>query len=110
VTSYRIAPDAARRSILMLGGQAESGKNFNVVPEVCSFTIDRRINPEEDFHHEKRRLLAVLEEARATGIDLQVTILQEGGAAGVPEDAPLGAVLARNIREVTGCEARFEMC
>ena len=110
VTSYRIAPDAARRSILMLGGQAESGKNFNVVPEVCSFTIDRRINPEEDFREEKRRLLAVLEEARATGIDLQVTILQEGGAAGVPEDAPLGAALARNIREVTGSEARFEMC
>jgi acetylornithine deacetylase/succinyl-diaminopimelate desuccinylase-like protein len=110
MTSYRIAPEAARRSILMMGGQADAGKNFNVVPEVCSFTIDRRINPEEDFHEEKRRLLAVLEEARASGIDLQVTVLQEGAAAGVAEDAPLGVALVRNIREVTGREARFEMC
>src|SRR5882724_767600 len=110
VTSYRIAPEGARRSILMMGGQVEAGRNFNVVPEVCSFTIDRRINPEEDFHEEKRRLLAVLEEARAGGIDLQVTVLQEGSAAGAPEDAPLGRALARNIREVTGRDARFEMC
>jgi len=110
VTSYRIAPEGARRSILMMGGQVEAGKNFNVVPEVCSFTIDRRINPEEDFHEEKRRLLALLEEARAGGIDLQVTVLQEGSAAGAPEDAPLGRALARNIREVTGRDARFEMC
>jgi acetylornithine deacetylase/succinyl-diaminopimelate desuccinylase family protein len=109
-TSYCIAPDAARHSILMMGGQAEAGKNFNVVPDSCSFTIDRRINPEEDFGEEKRRLLAVLEEARAAGIDLQVTILQEGASAGVSEDSPLGAALARNVREVTGREARFEMC
>jgi len=110
VTSYRIAPEGARRSILKMGGQVEAGKNFNVVREACSFTIDRRINPEEDFHEEKRRLLAVLEEARAGGIDLQVTVLQEGSAAGAPEDAPLGRALARNIREVTGRDARFEMC
>ena len=110
VTSFRIAPEAARRSILMIGGQAESGKNFNVVPDVCSFTIDRRTNPEEDFREEKRRLLAVLDEARASGIDLQVTVLQEGASAGVAEDSPLGTALARNIREVTSREARFEMC
>jgi len=109
-TSYCIRPDAARRSILMMGGQAEAGKNFNVVPESCSFTIDRRINPEEDFDEEKCRLLAVLEEARAAGIDLQVQILQEGASAGASEDSPLGAALARNVSEVTGREARFEMC
>jgi succinyl-diaminopimelate desuccinylase len=109
-TSYRIAPAAARRSILMMGGQAAAGRNFNVVPEVCSFTIDRRTNPEEDFQEEKRRLLAVLDQARHSGIDLEVKILQEGASAGVPENAPLGAALARNIRQVTGRETRFEMC
>jgi succinyl-diaminopimelate desuccinylase len=110
MTSYRIAPAAARRSILMMGGEARAGRNFNVVPEVCSFTIDRRINPEEDLQEEKRRLLAVLDEGRASGMDLQVTILQEGGAAGVAEDAPLAVTLERHIREVTGREAGFEMC
>jgi acetylornithine deacetylase/succinyl-diaminopimelate desuccinylase-like protein len=45
-TAHRIEPDAARRSILLVGGRVEGGTNFNVVPEVCTFTVDRRINPE----------------------------------------------------------------
>lgn len=109
-TSFRIAPDAARRSILMLGGRAEGGTNFNVVPERCWFTVDRRINPEEDFDEEKQRLLAALQQARDGGIDLDVEILQEGRSCGVPEAAPAGRALARSITEVTGRPAQFEMC
>ena len=30
-------------------GEVQGGANFNVVPESFSFTVDRRINPEEDF-------------------------------------------------------------
>src|SRR5438270_4636504 len=44
-TQYNITPAAARKSILMLGGRAEGGTNFNVTPDSYSFTIDRRINP-----------------------------------------------------------------
>src|SRR5580658_3727921 len=36
-----------QRSLLMLGGRTERRTNYNVVPEFCSFTVDRRINPEE---------------------------------------------------------------
>src|ERR1035438_8847400 len=39
--------EAAQRSILMLGGRSEGGTNFNVVPDYCSFTVDRRIRSEE---------------------------------------------------------------
>ncbi len=109
-TAYEIAPESVRRSILMMGGRCESGSNFNVVPDSCSFTIDRRINPEEDFQTEKQRLLATLEEARKKGIDLGVEILQEGSSSGVPKDGLVGSALARSIREVTGREAQFEMC
>lgn len=109
-TAYEIAPESVRRSILMMGGRCESGSNFNVVPESCSFTIDRRINPEEDLQTEKQRLLGTLEEARKKGIDLEVEILQEGSSSGVPKDSSVGNALARSIREVTGREAKFEMC
>jgi succinyl-diaminopimelate desuccinylase len=51
-TQYDIRPPAARNSILMLGGRAEAGTNFNVTPDFCSFTIDRRINPEENLEEE----------------------------------------------------------
>ena len=109
-TAFRIAPDAARRSILMLGGRVEGGTNFNVVPDRCWFTVDRRINPEEDFDQEKQRLLAVLEQARNGGIDLDVEVLQEGRSCGVREDSPAGRALARSITDVTGRAAQFEMC
>jgi len=102
-TAYRIEPAAARHSILMLGGQCESGANFNTVPGTCSFTIDRRVNPEENQAMEKRRLL---DELRGT----EVEILQEGAAGGSDSNSPAGRALAAAIEEVLGKPAEFTLC
>src|ERR1700730_8113216 len=67
-TRYAIGAEQSRNSILMLGGESGGGTNFNVVPEQCWFTVDRRINPEEDFDAEKGRLIGVLEHCRRDGI------------------------------------------
>jgi succinyl-diaminopimelate desuccinylase len=109
-TEFRIAPPAARGSILLLGGECSGGRNFNVVPGECSFTVDRRINPEEDLAAEKARLLAVLAGVREKGIDLEVDLLQEGSAAGTSEEHPLARDLARSVEEVTGKAAEFALC
>jgi succinyl-diaminopimelate desuccinylase len=109
-TAYNISPASLRRSILMMGGQCGSGTNFNVVPETCWFTVDRRINPEEDFHVEKQRLFSVFEEMHAAGVNLEVEVLQEGAAGGVSEDTPLAKTLAQSIQQVTGQAPKFEMC
>jgi succinyl-diaminopimelate desuccinylase len=102
-TQYNIAPAAARKSILMLGGRAEAGTNFNVTPDFCSFTMDRRINPEEDLEEEKRRLRDALE-------GFEIDTLQEESAAATPAQDPLGVILSRHIASVTGKEPAFEMC
>ena len=102
-TQYNIAPAAARKSILMLGGQVEAGTNFNVTPDFCSFTIDRRINPEESMEEEKRRLCDALE-------GFEIEMLQEEPAAATPAQDPLGVILSRHIASVTGKEPAFEMC
>jgi succinyl-diaminopimelate desuccinylase len=102
--------EAEQRSILMLGGRCEGGTNFNVVPDYCSFTVDRRINPDEDFDEEKQRLYAVLDRARSEGIDLDVEVLQEGRAAAVSENDPVGRSLAEAVEQITGRAPRFEMC
>ncbi len=60
-STYHIQPDSARHSILMMGGRCEGGSNFNLVPGEFSFTVDRRINPEEDLEVEKQRLFVLLE-------------------------------------------------
>ena len=108
-TDFHIAPDVARRSILLLGGRTEGGTNFNVVPDECWFTVDRRLNPEEDFEVEKQRLFDVI--ARAGGpATIEVEVIQEGRASGSDERGPVGRALAESIVDVTGRPARFEMC
>jgi acetylornithine deacetylase/succinyl-diaminopimelate desuccinylase-like protein len=109
-TAFPMRPAAARRSILMMGGECRGGSNFNVVPESCSFTVDRRINPEEDAETEKRRLLDIFDRLRRDGIDHEVEILQEGSASGVPEEHPLARTLAQAVESVTGKAPAFEMC
>ena len=109
-TSYRIAPEGASHSILMLGGRVEGGTNFNVVPEACTFTVERRFNPEEDLETEKTRLLTLLEAIRRQGIALEVDILQEGESSRVLEGHPTANVLTDAIAAVTGVYPAVEMC
>jgi len=109
-TNFNIGAEQARQSILMLGGQSGGGANFNVVPEECWFTIDRRINPEEDLATEKAKLLEVLEGCKREGIPLEWEILQEGSSSACCEEEPLGQALAHSVRAVTGEAPRFEMC
>lgn len=109
-TAYYIKPEAARRSILLLGGELAGGHNFNVVPDRVSFTLDRRTNPEEDFDAERGRLLAVMQKARGLGVACDMEILQEGRSAATPSGSPLGRALGAGIRAVTRRTARFELC
>ena len=109
-TTFNIGSGQARNSILMLGGQSGGGTNFNVVPETCWFTIDRRINPEESLSEEKTRLIGVLEECQRQGIPLDWEILQEGHSAGLSEGEPIGQALTQAIHEITGSPVHFEMC
>ena len=100
----------ARNSILMVGGQSGGGTNFNVVPERCWFTVDRRINPEEDLEREKARLIGVLEECRREGIPLEWEIFQEGQSAACDQNEKLGKTLAESVAAITSKAPRFEMC
>jgi succinyl-diaminopimelate desuccinylase len=102
-TEQNIAPAAARKSILLLGGRVEAGTNFNVTPEFCSFTIDRRLNPEENLEEEKRELRDALE-------GFEIEVLQEEPAAATSAGSQLGVILSRHIATVTGKEPSFEMC
>jgi acetylornithine deacetylase/succinyl-diaminopimelate desuccinylase family protein len=109
-TRFRIEPAAARHSILLLGGRTEGGTNFNAVPAQCSFTVDRRINPEENLATEKNRLLAILNRMRRSGIKMETDIFQEGNSVAVAETQPLARALAKSIQEITGRTPQFEMC
>jgi len=109
-TDFKIGPEAARRSILLIGGECGGGTNFNITPAECSFTVDRRINPEEDLETEKQRLFDLFDRLRRDGIDLEVEFLQEGRSAGFPEDHPVAMTLGKSVKMITGKLPSFEMC
>lgn len=109
-TAFLVEPETARKSILMMGGFVRGGDNFNVVPGACTFSIDRRINPEENLAEEKKRLFDLFDKFRGRGVDIEVETIQEGVSAGVSEDSDLAGALASSIEEVTGRPARFELC
>jgi succinyl-diaminopimelate desuccinylase len=109
-TRFHIEPQAARASILLVGGQCTGGTNFNVVPSDCTFTVDRRINPEENLAEEKQRLLELFDRLKQQGIDLEVEIFQEAPSSGVSETHPLAQALAHSIEQVVGKTPVFEMC
>ena len=109
-TRFRVTPEAARRSLMLIGGRVEAGSNFNVVPGRCVFTVDRRMNPEEDSKRSARRCFEVFDEARRAGVKLDVEEIQEGRPSGTPEATPLGRALGRHVREVTGKAPKFELC
>lgn len=99
--AFKRKVERRKGSVMMIGGRAEGGVNFNTVPGEFSFTIDRRITPDEDFATEKARLLEVLGDAK-------VEVLQEGESAVTSAKTPLAQALSASIKEVHGKPAKFE--
>ena len=94
----------------MLGGICRCGTNFNIVPNECSLTLERRINPEEDFNAEKAALFNLLRRFQKKGINLEIETLQEGESAGITPDHNAARALAENIKRITGSKPQFRMC
>lgn len=108
-TSFRIEPEAARSSIVLIGGTSGGGTNFNIVPDTFRFTIDRRPNPDEDYEAAKTEMLDLLEQI---GRDhpLTVEVLQDVRPTHTPPDDPLVEYVRKNIANLGDRHAPLSMC
>jgi succinyl-diaminopimelate desuccinylase len=110
-TDFPIEGDEARGSILVVGGSAGSGANFNVVPGSAWFSVDRRFNPEEQLDEELARLTDTIAQAAGdAGADVEVDVLQRAASAGTDDTHPTATTLANCIEQIEGTAARFELC
>jgi succinyl-diaminopimelate desuccinylase len=109
-TGYNIDPDPAKHSILMLGGEVEGGHQFNLVPERFGFTVERRMNPEEDHDTERERLTRTIANATPDGATIGVSVIQDARSSAAPEDSTPARALSHAVRSVTRSEPSFEMC
>jgi succinyl-diaminopimelate desuccinylase len=100
-----------RQSMLVVGGAAGAGANFNVVPGSAWFSVDRRFNPDEDLDEELARLTGTVDAAAtAAGADVAIEVLQSQPSGATDETHPAAAALAACIAEVEGRPAPFEVC
>jgi len=108
-TRFMIEPEAARSSIVLIGGMSGGGTNFNIVPDEFSFTIDRRPNPDEDYDDARTELLGLLDEL-AENHPLSVEVLQDARPASTPAGHPLVKSVQENVTRVSERHAPISMC
>jgi acetylornithine deacetylase/succinyl-diaminopimelate desuccinylase-like protein len=108
--TFSSADPRARESIMLVGGLAAGGTNFNIVPDEFSFTVDRRPNADESYDDARRELLAILESARADGVDLSWEVLQDARSAVTPPESDFVQAVAGAAAAVTGPAPSVTCC
>lgn len=109
-TDFPISPPAARKSILLVGGTVQGGTNFNCVPDECTFTVDRRFNPEELLEKEEQALLDAIHSAAHPQRPPSIEVFQRAQVSATSADSEPARALAKNAAAVLGQAPAFEMC
>lgn len=79
-------------------GRIRGGENINVVPDLCTIELDRRLLPDEDFDGVFREIRQFLEGAGAA----QVELLTGTPGFSAPEDGLGAKAFSASIIELTG--------
>src|SRR5260370_40807395 len=108
-TNFSIAPDAARCSVILIGGTVAGGTNFNTVPDSCSFPIDRRTNPEESLEAEETELRKIAHQPLSSGATVEIETLQRAASSASASDSIPARKLAKNATLVLEKEPKFEL-
>jgi succinyl-diaminopimelate desuccinylase len=100
-----------RGSMLVVGGAAGAGANFNVVPGSAWFSLDRRFNPDEQLDAELDRLIDVVQAAaREAAAEVSIDVLQAQPSAGTDQRHPVARTLIRCVEAVEDAAPSFAVC
>ncbi len=87
----------------------QAGTKINIIPETCTFSIDRRMIPGETTESVRQEIEEVLRNNLSEGISTEVRITHEGwDPYALNPDSPLVAGLSRAIKEVVGEEPKLK--
>jgi succinyl-diaminopimelate desuccinylase len=100
----------APESIMLVGGLAGGGTNFNIVPDEFGFTVDRRPNADESYEDARGEVLQLLEAARGDGVDVSWEILQDARSAVTPPEDDFVQAAAGAAAAVTGSPPSVTCC
>jgi len=111
VSKYDFGDPLFARASVNIGGEVRGGTKANVVPGYCSFSIDRRIIPEEDLEEVKRELLEFIEEkSRGLEAKVDVKVTNWGEASIISPDSKIARITKESVRARLGIEPRLTVC
>ncbi len=96
---------------LVLGGVAKGGNKFNTVPGEFSFTVDRRIIPEENIQDARKQIDEIIDKFKKTSPEYVINIktLLEAEPAFTDENSKISRVLFNNIKNIKGRKPNFSL-
>jgi succinyl-diaminopimelate desuccinylase len=110
-TELAAESEAAKGSMMVVGGRLGAGVSFNVVPGSAWFSVDWRFNPERTLEAELTRLTETIHSAAArAGADVTIDILQQQPSGATEPSDPQAARLAECVAAVEGEPPRLELC
>jgi len=111
-SKYPYKDSQGAKATINIGGKVEGGAKANIVPGYYSFTIDRRVIPEETADEAAREILDFIEDAKNKIPDLNVNvkILSKSNAYVIDKDKPIVTAMTESIREILGEEPSVTVC
>ncbi len=111
VSRYEYDDENSKKATIVLGGEVRTCGKVNMVPGIFSFSIDRRVIPEENIDNVERELYDYLEsKAREMNITICIRTLQKSPPALTDPNMELVKVLERNINEISKKNVRKVVC
>ena len=95
--------------VINIGGVIRGGVKANVVPELCVFTVDRRLIPEENVEEAEAEIVGLIEEMGREDPQLQAEVkrILHVEAAFTPENEKICRVLVEAAGKVTGVKPQI---
>lgn len=108
VSKFKTIDPRGRRATIMIGGVVKGGVKVNVVPDEVSFTIDRRLIPEESVDEAVDEIRREIESIK--DVNCELSVLEKANPCITPLNSKLVTELSNSIEKVLGERPELTMC
>jgi succinyl-diaminopimelate desuccinylase len=107
-TRFSVKYQRDRASTMVLGGEISGGVKINIVPDSCTFMIDRRFLPEEKLCNVKKEVMDTIKKLRKKDNALNAKISVMGEEDSVVSDSSnvLFTRFKESIKRIIGVDAK----
>jgi succinyl-diaminopimelate desuccinylase len=103
-TLYKVKSPQNRASTMVLGGEILGGIKANIVPDSCTFMIDRRFLPEENLDDVKREIIDTIGKLKKKDrdLDVEISVMSEEDSVVSDESSVLFEKFKKSAQRVLG--------